>query len=371
MRQPDLDHNGAGPPQRMPRALKASVLQELCRQQLPIITALLAAGFAAAYLQHGYLPGGDRPFPVAGVRVPIWHLIWMGVWTGYVMALVGQAAGILALPYSTSVLQFDNPHVTPTMLVLTLFNPVGALLGFRRGGQWNIDFAAAVCGGGLVGGLIGPFFRATVLADSHAFHATLGAALVLFGLQLCYGAIRDYRRFGRRSGWHFLVSLEGGEQTNTQNKLTIATTLRSFSRIRIRFGSEERELSNFHLFIAGLGVGIFSSALGVGGGFLLVPIFAIAWRLPIYIMVAATIPYTLVLSLAGIMTFVFVLPLMGTPAIDPEWSWGFFSAAGGVFGSWCASKNQVYVPEHFLALFLGSMTGLAGLLYVLNGVGHQ
>jgi uncharacterized protein len=268
-------------------------------------------------------------------------------------------------------LQFDNPHVTPTMLVLTLFNPIGALLGFRRGGQWNIDFAAAVCGGGLVGGLIGPFFRATVLADSRAFHATLGAALVLFGLQLCYGAIRDYRRFGRRSGWHFLVSSEGGEQTNTQNKLTIATTLRSFSRIRIRFGSEVRELSNFHLFIAGLGVGIFSSALGVGGGFLLVPIFAIAWRLPIYIMVAATIPYTLVLSLAGIVTFVFVLPLMGTPAIDPEWSWGFFSAAGGVFGSWCASKNQVYVPEHFLALFLGSMTGLAGLLYVLNGVGHQ
>jgi uncharacterized protein len=371
MRQPDLDHNGAGPPQRMARALKASVLQELCRQQLPIITALLAAGFAAAYLQHGYLPGGDRPFPVAGVRVPIWHLIWMGVWTGYVMALVGQAAGILALPYSTSVLQFDNPHVTPTMLVLTLFNPVGALLGFRRGGQWNIDFAAAVCGGGLVGGLIGPFFRATVLADSRAFHATLGAALVLFGLQLCYGAIRDYRRFGRRSGWHFLVSSEGGEQTNTQNKLTIATTLRSFSRIRIRFGSEVRELSNFHLFIAGLGVGIFSSALGVGGGFLLVPIFAIAWRLPIYIMVAATIPYTLVLSLAGIVTFVFVLPLMGTSAIDPEWSWGFFSAAGGVFGSWCASKSQVYVPEHFLALFLGSMTGLAGLLYVLNGVGHQ
>jgi uncharacterized protein len=371
MRQPDLHHDTAGSAQRVARPSKASVLQEVWRQQLPIIAALLAAGFAAAYLQHGYLPGGDRPFPLAGVRVPIWHLIWMGVWTGYVMALVGQAAGILALPYSTSVLQFDNPHVTPTMLVLTLFNPVGALLGFRRGGQWNLDFAAAVCGGGLVGGLIGPFLRATVLADADAFRTTLGAALVLFGLQLCYGAIRDYHRFGRRSGWHFLASSQGGEQANTYNKITIETTLRSFSRIRIRFGSEERQLSNIHLFIAGLGVGIFSSALGVGGGFLLVPIFAIAWRLPIYIMVAATIPYTLVLSLAGILTFIFVLPLMGTPAIAPEWSWGFFTAAGGVFGSWCASKNQIYVPEHFLALFLGGMTGLAGLLYVLNSVGPQ
>jgi len=86
------------------------------------------------------------------------------------------------------------------------------------------------------------------------------------------------------------------------------------------------------------------------------------WHLPVP---------TLILSLAGIVTFIFVLPLTGTPAIDPEWSWGFFSAAGGVFGSWCASKNQIHVPEHFLALFLGSVTGLVGLLYVLNAAGHQ
>jgi uncharacterized membrane protein YfcA len=292
----------------------------------------------------------------------------MGLWTGYTMGLVGQAAGIFALPYSTSVLHFDNPHVTPTMLVLTLFNPVGALLGFRRSGQWNLDLAAAVCGGGLVGGLIGPFFRATVLASQDTFRATLGVALALFGLQLCYRAAHDYRRFGRRLGLRFLENNKSGEGKEEPDKLEIQTTFRSFARIGIRFGSEQRQMSNIHLFATGLGVGIFSSALGVGGGFLLVPIFAIVWRLPIYIMVAATIPYTVLLSLAGIVTFIFVLPLAGTPAIDPEWSWGFFGAAGGVFGSWWASKTQLRVPEHLLALGLGAVTGLIGLLYVLNAV---
>lgn len=116
----------------------------------------------------------------------------MGVWTGYAMALVGQAAGILALPYSTSVLQFSNPHVSPTMLVLTLFNPVGALLGFRRSGQWNLDLAAAVCTGGLLGGMIGPLIRATVLSNDTAFKATLGIALAVFAVQLCYQAVFDY-----------------------------------------------------------------------------------------------------------------------------------------------------------------------------------
>ena len=338
------------------------------RQQIPIIAALIIAGFASAYLQHGYLPGGDRPFPIAGVRVPVWHLIWMGVWTGYTMALVGQAAGIFALPYSTSVLQFSNPHVTPTMLVLTLFNPVGALLGFRRSGQWNLDLAAAVCAGGLAGGFIGPFFRATVLANADAFRVTLGVALALFGLQLCYRTMHDYDRFGRLLGLRFLETDNPKVSQDASKKFEIKTTLRTFRRIGIRFGSEERQLSNVYLFIAGLGVGIFSSALGVGGGFLLVPIFAMAWRLPIYIMVAATIPYTVVLSLTGLLTFIFILPLLGTPSIDPEWSWGFFSAAGGVFGSWWASKTQLHVPEHFLGLMLGGVTGLAGFLYVLSVV---
>ena len=75
-----------------------SVGREFLTEQLPLIPAVLGAGFAAAYLQHGFLPGGDRAFPLAGVRVPIWHLVWMGLWTGYTMAVVGEAAGILRFP---------------------------------------------------------------------------------------------------------------------------------------------------------------------------------------------------------------------------------------------------------------------------------
>ena len=165
--------------------------------------------------------------------MPIWHLVWMGLWTGYIMALVGQAAGIFALPYSTSVLQFDNPHVTPTMLVLTLFNPVGALLGFRRSGQWNLNFAAAVCAGGFLGGVIGPFLRATVLARPENFRATLGVALALFGLQLCYRALADYGRYGSQGGMRSFDARASQEMTSN---FRIETAFQSFSRIAIRYG---------------------------------------------------------------------------------------------------------------------------------------
>jgi hypothetical protein len=68
--------------------------------------SVFIAGIIASILQHGYLAGGNQPFSVAGVRVPIWHLLWMGFWTGYIMALVGEASGIFSLPYSMSILQF-------------------------------------------------------------------------------------------------------------------------------------------------------------------------------------------------------------------------------------------------------------------------
>ena len=326
-----------------------------------MIAIVAALGIASAWLEYGFIPTGDVTFSKAGVTVSIWHLVGMGIWTGYTMALVGQAAGIFALPYSTSVLQFSNPHVSSTMLVVTFLNPLGALLGFRRSGQWNLDFALAVCAGGALGALAGPFLRATVLANAGTFRLALGIALALFGAQLCWKALRDYTKFGRSVGSDFLTADEGGSK-----RFTIKTLRNNWRSVTIQFGSHRRELPHLQLFLIGAGVGVFSAALGVGGGFLLVPIFAMSYRLPLYVMVAATIPYTIVLSLVGILTFIFLLPVLGTPSIAPEWSWGFFTAAGGILGSWCAAKTQVYVPEHWLNWLLGGVTGVVGALYILS-----
>ena len=90
-----------------------SLFREFLAEQLPLIMGVLGLGFAAAYVQHGFLPGADVAFPLAGVRVPIWHLIWMGFWAGYTMAIVGEAAGTFALPYTLSMLQFPHPPLPP------------------------------------------------------------------------------------------------------------------------------------------------------------------------------------------------------------------------------------------------------------------
>ena len=47
------------------------LLTEFLKDQFPIIAIVFIAGIIASILQHGYLAGGNQPFAVAGVRVPI------------------------------------------------------------------------------------------------------------------------------------------------------------------------------------------------------------------------------------------------------------------------------------------------------------
>ena len=333
-----------------------SVAREFYTEQIPLIAGALLLGLAAAYAQHGFLPGADQAFPVAEVRVPVWHLIWMGGWTGYTMAVVGEASGIFALPYSMSILQFVNPHVTPSTQLLTFLNPYGALLGFRRSGQWNLKFAAAVCIGGAVGGILGPFLRSSVLSAKDVFHLAVGIARAIAGAHLCYAAFRAPAR---------RPDAAARNADAYREKVSIAARI-SGTRITVSFQDQKWDLSLVTLFVVGAVVGVFASALGVGGGFLLVPIFASLYKLPMYVLVAATIPFVIVLSAVGLFTYNVILPAFGSPAIAPEWAWGFFAAAGGIFGSWAASKTQMYVPEHFLKLMLGGVTGIVGALYVVN-----
>jgi uncharacterized membrane protein YfcA len=333
----------------------SSMMREFIFQQAPFIGAALILGYLSAHLQHGFVPGADNPYPLAQVGVPVWHVIWMGVWTGYTMALVGQAAGIFALPYTTSVLQFSNAHVTPSTLLLTFLNPIGALLGFRKTGQWNLEFAGWLCAGGILGGLVGPFIRASLLADAAAFRFALGLALTIVGAQLCYKAVVG-----------FIARKKAHETTGAGPRARIETLSAAGGRLTIGYRGEQWTLNQWVLFTLGATVGVVSSALGLGGAFLIVPFLVVFYKLPMYVVPAATIPYAVVLSAVGLFTYCIVLPLAGRAPIEPEWAWGFFAAAGGIFGSWVAAKTQLFVPEHFLNSMLGAVTGTMGVLYVIS-----
>ena len=120
------------------------------------------------------------------------------------------------------------------------------------------------------------------------------------------------------------------------------------------------------LVLLGAGVGVVASTFGVGGGFLMTPLLVTLFKLPMYVIVAATIPFVMLQSLVGLFSYTFVVPALTGHYDPPEWAFGFFVAAPAVLGAWLAAKTQRFVPESSLKLVAGLITGLGGLLYLVN-----
>jgi uncharacterized membrane protein YfcA len=273
-----------------------------------------------------------------------------------------------------TILRFDNIHVSPTNLVVTAINPLGALLGFRRTGQWNLDFALWPCLGSLLGSQVGPFLRIRYLSDPVPFKAVVGLALFWLGLYLVWSITPWYLR--RRDAQRLFserfrarareAAAAGRLPSGLPEEITIRTLERSWRRIRIGFLDQEWSLSVPGLFALGAGIGVVASTLGVGGGFLITPLLVTIFKMPMYVIVAATIPFVMVQSLFGLFSYVVVVPALTGHYDAPEWAFGLFVAAPAVFGAWLAAKTQRFVPESSLKLVAGAITGVGGLLYIVN-----
>ena len=350
------------------------LLKEFLRDQVPMITVVFGLGLLAAQLQYGFIPGGDEAFPIAGVRVPIWHLIWMGFWTGYLMAIVGEASGIFSLPYSMSVLEFTSVSVSPTSLITTFLNPFGALFGYWREKQWNLDLAMWLCLGAILGSPIGPFIRVYWLSDPVPFKAVIGIVLFGMSVHLWMQTTNWYlqrttrqREFKERFDAMMQTRLADGKApSGLPSDFKIVTEERSLKRLTISYWGERQSFSVPAMVSIGFIVGIVASALGVGGGFMLVPIMVSFYGLPMYVLVAGTIPFVIVLSITGLISYTVTVPILTGVSTSPDWSFGLFVATGAIFGAWLGSKTQKFIPEKYLKNMLGAITGIVGTLYVAN-----
>ena len=354
------------------------VLKEFLFDQIPITRVVFCLGLAVAYLQYGFLPGSDVAFPIAGVRVPIWHLVWMGFWTGYLMAIVGEASGIFSLPYTMSILNFTGVAVSPTSLITTFLNPFGALLGYWRGKQWNLDLALWLCVGAILGSPIGPFIRVYWLSDPIPFKAVIGIVLFFMSVHLWVQTTQWYlKRTARQRNFKERFDkmmeqrlLANQAPSGLPDDFKIATVERSLNRLTIEYWGEQQSFNVPGLIFIGFIVGIVASALGVGGGFMLVPILVSFYGLPMYVLVAGTIPFVIVLSITGLVAYTVTLPLLTGVSISPDWAFALFVAAGAIFGSWLGSKTQKFIPERYLKTMLGTITGIVGILYFINYFWH-
>jgi uncharacterized membrane protein YfcA len=283
-------------------------------------------------------------------------MVLIGFVAGYSMALVGGATGLVSLPYNMSVFGFNTVSVSPTVQLETFLNPFGALMGFRRSGQFNGAFALPLCVGAAIGAVVGPFIRVLWLPNPVPFKGAVGVALIFVGIQMLHSVFKPRRATGN-----------GG---NVPGKpMSIRTLEKSWTHLTIGYGDEQRRMSMIGLVVIGAGVSVIGTTLGVGGGFLLVPLLAAFFHLPMRVIVAGSIPYVIVLSAVGLISFNVTVPLLTGHRVATEWAWGFFTGGSAIMGAWCATHSQRHIPEGVLRGFLGICNGFVGVLYVLNYFG--
>jgi uncharacterized membrane protein YfcA len=130
----------------------------------------------------------------------------------------------------------------------------------------------------------------------------------------------------------------------------------SIKRFAFSFGDERFSFSPLLPFLAGLLVAMLSSALGVGGGFLLVPFMSIVMRLPMYVIAGTSALAILIHSTISISNYIRL-------GIQLDLLMLAILIAGVVTGSTLGPVISKHLPENGLRGLLTGILVLIGLRY--------
>lgn len=297
-------------------------------------------------------------FEIADITLPIWLPLLWGVLVGLVFSTVGAAGGILASVGLISVMGVRDPNlVKPMAQALTLVTPLIAVPAYYRQRRVVTSLAVILGAGGVLGALIGSTLSTTYLADLNTFRLVFGGLVLVIALQIAWRLL-PHRRQGNSLAERAAAAFEGlVREGGSPRSIGVQQRQHSLYRIHFEFGGERFTYSPWSPFLTGVGIAVISSALGVGGGFLLVPYMTIMLRLPMFIVAgtaALAIAVSSVTSIANYMRLGIELDL---PLL-------FLLLAGTVVGAWFGPVLSRHLYERWLQGILCLVLLLIGLRYL-------
>lgn len=219
-------------------------------------------------------------------RTSLLLLLGWGTLVGLVYSTVGAAGGILASVGLISVFGLQNPNlVKPMAQALTLVTPLIAVPLYVRQCRVVYVLAALFGVGGILGAFIGSSLSSVWLSDMSLFKSVFAILVLFIAGQIAWQLLRsspetDELSHAIRAADAFGQHVKSGGQACD---IGVTHSHLSMSKVDIEFG---KEIFSFHPllpFFAGMGIAVLSSALGVGGGFLLVPFMSIIMQLPMHV----------------------------------------------------------------------------------------
>ena len=290
--------------------------------------------------------------------MPVWLPLLWGVLVGLVFSTVGAAGGILASVGLISVMGIQDPNlVKPMAQAMTLATPLIAVPGYYRQGRMVFSLAFILGAGGILGALVGSTLSVTYLTDIDVFKSIFGVLTLGIALQILSRVLGHKRKAGTRSelaAAAFEGLVHDGGSTRT---IGVSHRHRSLRRIHFVFAGEQFEYAPWAPFLAGAGIAVLSSALGVGGGFLLVPFMVLLLGLPMFLVAGTAALAIAVSSVTSIGNYLRLGVELDVPLL-------LLLLAGTVAGAWIGPRISRHLRERWLEGILGLVLLLIGVRYL-------
>jgi uncharacterized membrane protein YfcA len=215
--------------------------------------------------------------PIAELSVNIFILLGMGAAVGFLSGMFGVGGGFLITP----LLIFYN--VPPAIAVATGANQViassisGAITHFRRG-SLDLKLGTVLLVGGLLGATVGIWI---FQALRRLGQLDLVISILYVVLLTSVGGLMMWESVNaiRRARLNEPVTLKRTGQHNWVHRLPF----------KMRFKKSKIYLSVVPIAALGFGVGILTSIMGVGGGFIMVPAMIYLLRIPTSVVVGTSL----------------------------------------------------------------------------------
>ncbi|MGO7909710.1 sulfite exporter TauE/SafE family protein [Rhizobium leguminosarum] len=215
--------------------------------------------------------------PIAELSVNIFIILGMGAAVGFLSGMFGVGGGFLITP----LLIFYN--IPPVVAVATGANQVvassisGAITHFRRG-SLDVKLGTVLLIGGLAGATVGIWIFSLLRAIGQLdliislmyviFLGTVGGLMLLESVNAMRRAARNEPPAPRKPGHQHWV-----------HKLPL----------KVRFKKSKIFLSVIPIVALGFAIGILTSIMGVGGGFIMVPAMIYLLRIPTNVVVGTSL----------------------------------------------------------------------------------
>ncbi len=291
-------------------------------------------------------------FPISEIEVAWYIPPLASCILSFFTSMSGFSGAFLLLPFQIEFLNYTSPAVSATNQFYNIISIPSGLYIFTKEKRLHKHLAKILCIGALPGILFGSLVRSYYLTDIVQFKK-FAACLLL------YIAFLMLRQIGKK-----------------KNMKLSKTQRDSFRIIECNYSHcifEFADVKYFYdckklLYLSAI-VSFFGSIYGIGGGALLAPFLITFFKLPIYIISAATLACTLFSSIVGVLLYYIFAFISPESNLSPDIFLGTLFGIGGFIGMNIGAKLQKHLSTTIISLIIVSTLFITAFIWLKPLIG--